>query len=891
MSENDAGTERYTKKRLYDLIPAVYRQRDAKLAKPLEDLIGIIAEHAAALENDIGGLYDNWFIETCNEWATSYKADLVGAKSLSASRVSSLSTTEEVSQRAYVANTVAYRRRKGTILMLEELAGDVTQWGAKAVEFFKLLGTTQNVNHIRLVNYYETPDLRNISTLELLNSPFDTIAHTVEVRRIRSNRGLYNIPNVGIFLWRLQAFQSLNTTASPYYDPAAVDKSSTRTFRFSPLGYDAPIFNSLDDEPDISEMAQEQDLPVPIRRRALYDNPDRYYGKDLSIFLRVKYSGESEYHDVATREIQVCNLEKWAKSCADRVAIDPENGRISLPKEATDLRVIYYYGFSGKIGGGFYKRPILSSTGKLIKISKGGDGDNSTIQSAIDVWEQDGYGDVVFKILDSEVYDEVLVLGLPVACKVAIVAVQEQRPILRSLTVQGESGSSLTLDGLWFNNNDDNDGNNPSNAQVIKVEPGDMASLAITHCTLVPGRDTSMRKVAVGLRSYIRRQICTWENIMTNQSDADRLKEYLKKNFAGWITDTMEFKKEDGDDEKVTLSDITDGNEKNNSLTMTLDQESQVAHLDVTTGDQEQKNVYEFIVIKESGQKNLYINGGNDDLQISLDRSITGRIQILDSLIFTWNRIPAEEDANRLLRTFLKSNFYVPWLTEATPFEKDGSGSSVISAKSESGNNSLTITLQGSKAILVIISKDADGNEDRDTYEFVVMENRVYNQSDALLSSIDSIIDGKGDNEAIEARSVRLENTTVFGKTRVSKLSLASNVMFTDIVSSTITQEGCVRFSYIPPGSKTPQRYLCQPEEGKEEPATVRPAFTSEVYGDPGYAQLHRNIAAKIFQGGDNGAEMGAFNHLLQPQRIADLKSSLDEYLRFGLETGVFLVT
>jgi hypothetical protein len=197
--------------------------------------------------------------------------------------------------------------------------------------------------------------------------------------------------------------------------------------------------------------------------------------------------------------------------------------------------------------------------------------------------------------------------------------------------------------------------------------------------------------------------------------------------------------------------------------------------------------------------------------------------------------------------------------------------------------------LQGSKAVLEIISKGADGNEDIDTYEFFVSKDKVYNQSDAHLSATDSIIDGKGDNEAIEARSVKLENTTVFGKTKVSKLSLASNIIFTDIVSSTITQEGCVRFSNIPPGSKTPRRYMCQLEEAKE--LSVRPAFTSEVFGDPGYAQLHRRISSKIFQGGDNGAEMGAFNHLLQPQRIADLKSSLDEYLRFGLEAGVFLVT
>lgn len=37
--------------------------------------------------------------------------------------------------RAWVANTLAYRRRKGTALVLEQLARDVTGWPATAVEF------------------------------------------------------------------------------------------------------------------------------------------------------------------------------------------------------------------------------------------------------------------------------------------------------------------------------------------------------------------------------------------------------------------------------------------------------------------------------------------------------------------------------------------------------------------------------------------------------------------------------------------------------------------------------------------------------------------------------------------------------------------------------------
>ena len=72
---------RYTKDELYNLLPAVYRQRDTELAgKPLESLISVIAEQVQYLEEDIEKLYNNWFIETCDEWVVPYISDLVGAQ-------------------------------------------------------------------------------------------------------------------------------------------------------------------------------------------------------------------------------------------------------------------------------------------------------------------------------------------------------------------------------------------------------------------------------------------------------------------------------------------------------------------------------------------------------------------------------------------------------------------------------------------------------------------------------------------------------------------------------------------------------------------------------------------------------------------------------------------
>jgi hypothetical protein len=76
-----------------------------------------------------------------------------------------------------------------------------------------------------------------------------------------------------------------------------------------------------------------------------------------------------------------------------------------------------------------------------------------------------------------------------------------------------------------------------------------------------------------------------------------------------------------------------------------------------------------------------------------------------------------------------------------------------------------------------------------------------------------------------------------------------------------------------------------------EVAALIRPLFESRRYGDPGFGQLELRCAAQIRSGAESGAEMGAFEFLKQPQREANLRDALDEYLRFGLEAGLFFVT
>jgi hypothetical protein len=62
-------------------------------------------------------------------------------------------------------------------------------------------------------------------------------------------------------------------------------------------------------------------------------------------------------------------------------------------------------------------------------------------------------------------------------------------------------------------------------------------------------------------------------------------------------------------------------------------------------------------------------------------------------------------------------------------------------------------------------------------------------------------------------------------------------------------------------------------------------------YGDPAYLQLATSTPDAIRRGADDESEMGATHQLYTPQREANLLLRLDEYLRFGLEAGIFYAT
>jgi hypothetical protein len=442
---------------IYNLLPAIYRIRDAELGEPLKAFLSVIAEQVAVLDENLAQSYDDLFIETCPPWVMPYICDLIGYCDIKSI------PTKISSPRAEVANTIAYRRRKGTASMLEQLARDVTGWDARVVEFFQLLSTTQYMNHLRPRNLY-APDLRRWEPLERLDTAFETTAHTLEVRRIASGRGKYNIPNIGIFLWRLRAYSLTDS-------PAA--KLDDRRYFFSPLGNNTPLFNSPETETEITHLATPQNVPMPISRRVLDAYLDTYYGKETGKSIFIKANGAN----IDSSEIVVCNLSdgagnQWAHTPAKgKVAIDPVLGRIAFADAPSGPPlVIFHYGFSADMGGGEYDRAETfdDELKPVVQVAA-----PNKIQDALDGLSGAG----VVEITDNARYNENLTIDADAAGKIELRGANRKRPHLAltsALQITGGADAQVTLNGLLISGN------------LVQVS-GKLGKLRLVHCTLVPG--------------------------------------------------------------------------------------------------------------------------------------------------------------------------------------------------------------------------------------------------------------------------------------------------------------------------------------------------------------------------------------------------------------------
>src|SRR6185503_3980750 len=172
--------------------------------------------------------------------------------------------------------------------------------------------------------------------------------------------------------------------------------------------------------------------------------------------------------------------------------------------------------------------------------------------------------------------------------------------------------------------------------------------------------------------------------------------------------------------------------------------------------------------------------------------------------------------------------------------------------------------------------------------------------SDSIVDATDSATEAIGAPGCIVAHArLTIKRSTVIGQVQVHAIDLAENSIFDGKVTVARSQQGCMRFCYVTPGSRTPPRYQCQPDlvtKGKTgdskaaEETRVKPRFNSTRYGRPDYCQLADDCAPEITRGADDESEMGVFHDLYQPQRLANLRARLDEYSPAGMDAAIIFM-
>ena len=479
--------EAYYADKLWNLLPAVYRTADSdqfNAAGPLRELINRIGAQAAIIRRSIDRLWEDQSIETCDDWVIPYIADL-----LATNLVQSLDAR---GQRLDVAKTIYYRRRKGTLAVLEEIAADITGWNVRVVEFFRRLSRTRHnldpaieipaqtssrstqalaggdgvktvfpftpttapvepgtmqvfVNGVQIgtddevggisgggltgvVDYgtakttltfatapdsgatiaiiYEYPvggdrsvqlaegligalthtaiggwaDLRNVygaalvdpevsATVRLAGYPhmaFDEFFHTADFRRGVEQVGWYNIPRLGVFLWRLRSFGVGPTTP-------VESTQCPGQFTFDPTGREIPLFTaSVRTFGDTWTSPAEWQLPTPITAPLLapalavnpayplYSSISTKDGSVVANALGVLQANAGAFNLIPADQLTTDPATLTTSTPSASFYIDPPRGRLiaGTTAPANEPQVIYHYGFSSTIGAGPYDRRV-----------------------------------------------------------------------------------------------------------------------------------------------------------------------------------------------------------------------------------------------------------------------------------------------------------------------------------------------------------------------------------------------------------------------------------------------------------------------------------------------------------------------------------------------------
>lgn len=850
----------YYADKLWNLLPAVYRAQDTDqfgANGPLRELVNRVGAQAANIRRSIDRMWEDQSIETCDDWVIPYIGDL-----LNTNLVGGL---DPRGQRIDVAKTIYYRRRKGTVAILEEIAANITGWDAKVVEFFRRMGRTRHLLDPAIGAWLYHPgedprhpidpplagwlnsvddlatlqvaeglagsltqtgiggfaDLRNVYGATKATSAFDEFFHTADIRAGLGTTGWYNIPHLGVFLWRLVSYPVGPTTPVPV-------TGCPGWYCFDPTGRDIPLFapsRSADAFGANWVSPVEAQMPTPISQ-PLFDantanigtgQPVNLYPDALAVYL-------AETHPLDDFLIPVGDL-----------TLRPQRGRFAYPGSPpldASLVTTYHYGFPSDIGAGPYDRRIdtltIPTPAPAIAVSGGG-----TVLAKTGAIPAGG----TLTILDSltcEGAANVTVKGC-----LTLRADNQQRPLIRLApgpacwTITGTGGCELVLDGLFVAGND-------------ILLSGSFASVTLSCCTLDPGSSAASEAVAstsesppatnpFALAADGRDLAPTrlWIEATVSTLTADRCVLASVRTRNGGLVETVAISNSilqaipTGASATLAASDIMDPERLEQRLLEALEPNS----LDAVANR---------------------LMGIEPNLAALL--GVHGSPPIVSS--------PPSASAEHALLQWLNDLIVRPPLYDTQSFK--GVPLSTRSMR----------LLASAPAHLPAPALNRSLLADAFPLEL----------SDAALAFGDGMLD--------------LSRCTVIGRVVAHQAEISECILW-DLAQVDNAQNGCTRFSAWANGSILPRKYECVtiPQQA--------PLFTSIDFGQPGYGQLRTLVDASILPdtsasagppntisaGAEDGSEMGAYARDKNPIKQRGLLIKYQEYMPAGLNPVIVYAT